>query len=612
VADQQYEGALNLAPGAQVTLKATVGGSTYSASSAQFSAYPAITSPPAGTTWSLLNDNLVAWSEATPSASALFALAVLDTNGQLVWPASGGFQIVQPPASSYTIGHSSLTAGSRYVLVGVATVSKIPSADSSSGLVIGGFNYVPVSVSSNQVASLVSIVVTPVNATLGPGKSVQLTAIGTYSDSTTQDLTAQVTWSSSSTAEATVSGSGAVTGVSGGTPTITATLSGVSGSTTVTVFQPTPSPAPPLSQAVAYQIDYAHSGFVTFGAPITFPSAPAWSVTLSGNVSYPLIAGGKVFVTARISNDTFDTNLYALDKATGAIVWGPVKIAGTNLALPWSGHAYDQGKLFVLNNNGLLQSFDATTGQPGWSVTLGTLGYNFYAPPTAVNGIVYVSGNFNLYAVDESNGNILWDGGVADGDASSPAVSADGVFVSYPCNRFKFDPITGASLWHVAQGCSGGGGNTPVYSNGRLYVRDWTTSPTSQILDASNGTVVGSFMATPPPALTAQTGYFLSTGVLSAVDLATQSARWTFTGDGMLVSAPIVIDQVVIVTSASGNVYALDATTGTQLWTAAAGAAITTPNELYPGWPLPGTGAGEGYLVVPAGSVLTAWHLAGP
>jgi outer membrane protein assembly factor BamB len=82
-----------------------------------------------------------------------------------------------------------------------------------------------------------------------------------------------------------------------------------------------------------------------------------------------------------------------------------------------------------------------------------------------------------------------------------------------------------------------------------------------------------------------------------------------FTGDGHLSSAPIVIGQVVFVGSTSGDLYALDASTGVQLWGVLIGSAISAPDESGVSTPLTGLGAGEGYLVVPAGSAVTAWHL---
>ena len=83
-------------------------------------------------------------------------------------------------------------------------------------------------------ATLTSITVIPVNPSVANGTTVQLKAIGTFSDGSTQNLTTQVMWTSSS-GMATVDSSGLVTGKAVGSAPITATLGGVSGGTTVTV-----------------------------------------------------------------------------------------------------------------------------------------------------------------------------------------------------------------------------------------------------------------------------------------------------------------------------------------------------------------------------------------
>ena len=79
-------------------------------------------------------------------------------------------------------------------------------------------------------ANLISVTVSPVNQTLiANGTTLQFTATGTYSDSTTQNITSQVTWTSDSTATATISNAsgsqGFVTSASPGVTTITATHS---------------------------------------------------------------------------------------------------------------------------------------------------------------------------------------------------------------------------------------------------------------------------------------------------------------------------------------------------------------------------------------------------
>lgn len=402
------------------------------------------------------------------------------------------------------------------------------------------------------------------------------------------------------------------------------------GSAAVSVTTPTPgggtasagsfaiaaAPASP-PQSVAYQIDPAHSGRALFGVPLVFHGSPAWSVTLGGAASYPLIAGGKVFVLTRgSSTGGYGTQLYALDLASGAIAWGPTAIGGTYY---WSGLAFENGRIFVLNYDGQLSVFDSATGTAGWSVKL-PYQYAFSAAPTAAHGVVYVGGSGiggTMYAVDESNGALLWSSSVWNGDQSSPAVGLDGVFVSYPCQVYKLDLITGSQIWRHNGPCEGGGGKTAAYAHGSLYVRDpMLNTPIGTIYDAYDGVTTGLFGPSsgwmPIPAFGASYGFFLSGGVLEARDLATLALVWSFSGDGQLTSAPIVIDDVVVVGSASGTVYALDVATGTQRWSGAAGAPIPSPDEQNVSQPLTGLGAGEGYLVVPAGSRLTAWRLVAP
>src|SRR5258708_4933940 len=615
-ANQGYEGNIVVAPGSTVTLSVTAGGATYTASGTQFTSYPAISAPLPAATWVSSATNVVAWSGGAPSANSAYALGVLDSTdpaNQLVWPSGNTLQVVPSSTTSFSINPNSLTVGNRLVIVGIATIVDVPNAAPHSGIVLTGFNYVPISVTDNTAAALLYIAVTPQSQTIVKGRTRQFTATGTYSDNSTRDLTTQVTWISSDTSRATISATGLATGIDFGSATITAASGSIFGSALLDIFLPNPSPPPPLNQSVTYQIDYAHSGRAVFGNPLTFPATPTWSVTLDGAVSYPLIADGKVFVTTSGGGNSYGTTLYALDKQTGSVVCGPVAISGTYF---WSSHAYDHGKVFVVNFDGLLRSFDAATGQAGWSTKLPGQ-YAFSSPPTAVDGIVYVGGagsGGTLYAVDESNGNVIWTAAVANGDDSSPTVSSDGVFVSYPCQVYKFD-LSGSPLWHYSGGCSGGGGRTSVYANGLLYVRDWTT-PVGHVFNAATGAQAGSFNAAfgaPIPAFSTQTGFFQSGGTLQGVDLSSHRVLWSFAGDGHIVSAPIVIDDVVIVGSSSGNVYAVDAASGSQItWSANAGAAIARPDEQNVSQALTGFGASEGNLIVPAGNKLTAWHISGP
>ena len=89
-------------------------------------------------------------------------------------------------------------------------------------------------------AVLSFITISPSDPTLSVGDTVQLTAIGHFSDGTTQDLTGECDWQSSDTSVAHVISSsshtnGRLLARKVGTTTITATFDGLQGSTLVTV-----------------------------------------------------------------------------------------------------------------------------------------------------------------------------------------------------------------------------------------------------------------------------------------------------------------------------------------------------------------------------------------
>jgi len=84
-------------------------------------------------------------------------------------------------------------------------------------------------------AVLVSIVVTPANATLVAPAQQQYTATGNYTDGSQQNLTNSVTWTSSTEATAAISASGLATTGIAGTTTISTTSGAIVGSTVLAV-----------------------------------------------------------------------------------------------------------------------------------------------------------------------------------------------------------------------------------------------------------------------------------------------------------------------------------------------------------------------------------------
>jgi outer membrane protein assembly factor BamB len=361
-----------------------------------------------------------------------------------------------------------------------------------------------------------------------------------------------------------------------------------------------------LDQSVAWQNDAVHDGFNS-ASPLVTPLILKWKRDLSAlgvtTTSYPLIAEGLVLVTVSTTNST--ETLMALNETTGATVWS-ADVGGT---YAFANAAYDSGRVFTVNFDGLMKAFAAATGAPLWSVDL-PFQYAFTSPPTAARGIVYTGGagsGGTLYAVDETNGAVLWMEGVENGDHSSPAFSRGRVFVSYACPQsYSFQANTGALVWHYMGPCEGGGGKTPVVNAGEVYVRDAFFGTTNGlILDAKTGAQVGEFDSDRPPAFAKNLGIYLQTGTLRGVDTPSGTVLWSFAGDGGLASAPVVVNRTIYIGSSSGILYGLNFR-GREIWSTQVGAPIPAPDEQNATLTT-GLGAGDGLLVVPTGSMIAAY-----
>jgi len=204
----------------------------------------------------------------------------------------------------------------------------------------------------------------------------------------------------------------------------------------------------PTDSSVTFQTDAAHTGNQA-DPQLKPPLERQWRVDLGDTANYPVIADGRLFITA-------GPLLYAFDLQTGMPLWGPIDIGAHN------GFAtYDNGRLFVQNSYNFLRAFDPATGRTLWLEQLPWETSSSTAP-VALNGTIYAIGNGEgalLYAVSESDGALLWlTGGCGDcpliGD-SSVAVTSTGVYVDGGCGfNYRLDPASGNQVWGTSGPCS--------------------------------------------------------------------------------------------------------------------------------------------------------------
>ena len=170
--------------------------------------------------------------------------------------------------------------------------------------------------------TLSSISVTPSNTSVTVGGTQQYTAIGTYSDGSTQNLTSSVAWSSSNTAAASISSAGLATAVAAGTSTIQAVSGTISGSTTLTV---TASPVltsvsvtpAGVSMTAGHTQQYVATGTFSDGSTQNLTSSVAWS---SSNAATATISSAGVATAVAAGTTTIQATDGTVSGATGLTV----------------------------------------------------------------------------------------------------------------------------------------------------------------------------------------------------------------------------------------------------------------------------------------------------
>jgi uncharacterized protein YjdB len=175
-------------------------------------------------------------------------------------------------------------------------------------------------------ATLVSLTIAPLNSSMPAGATKQFTAIGTFSDSSTQDMTTLVLWSSSDLSVAAINASGVVNSFVTGNTTIAASLGSVAQSTALTVStvalqSVTIAPANPTI-AKGTLVKLTATGTYTDSSTAVLTNV-TWksSKPQSANVRTSGIARGKKVGTVTISATAFGvTGTTALTVGTGVLV----------------------------------------------------------------------------------------------------------------------------------------------------------------------------------------------------------------------------------------------------------------------------------------------------
>jgi outer membrane protein assembly factor BamB len=332
-------------------------------------------------------------------------------------------------------------------------------------------------------------------------------------------------------------------------------------------------PAAAPGAAVTYQADVAHSGFVADGP--NPPLGRKWiRRDLGTSVSYPVIAEGKVYVTAVTGSSTYGTNgptlLYALDRRTGATVWVREVAA---LGSP----AYGNGRIYVLGSRAL-DAVSAATGERVWRRDLGSVDGGVPVPD---GPLVYVSDDRGIHAVSADTGL------VAQSDTafaySGFALVGDRVYVAQQgCSRVAlFTRGLVEQVWSRG-GCPGGGSDDPAApAYGALpdrtvpFERVWARRASGDsgiVVDAVTSLGTEQFSSAGGIALAGEHAYLRKPAAIEARNVSSGTIQWSWpAGSGSLAGSALAVRDAVWTLTGGGEVVALRRADGAELFRTAIG-----------------------------------------
>jgi len=180
-------------------------------------------------------------------------------------------------------------------------------------------------------ATLVSIAITPANATFPLGVVQQLTATGTYTDGSTRNLTSTAAWATGNPTIATVNAQGLATSVQPGSTSVTATSGAITGSTTLNV-----SPAALVSIAVTPAIpstplgitqQFTATGTFTDGSTQNLTQTVQWSSSSATVATISNTAGSQGLA------QTIGTGLTTITATSSSGITGNTSLTVTAAAL---------------------------------------------------------------------------------------------------------------------------------------------------------------------------------------------------------------------------------------------------------------------------------------
>ena len=264
-----------------------------------------------------------------------------------------------------------------------------------------------------------------------------------------------------------------------------------------------------FGDAVTHQADAVHSGHAKVRG-LNPPLHRAWTSSFPDVVSYPVIGGGRVFVTAfttAADGNTRESEVVAMSLRNGRVLWRRPLGRGVGGQLGLEGD-----RLFVTRGGYEAPGVEAMSAADGHTLWRDEPNYFSAEPPVPLGGVVYVPLQDHLTAFRSSDGAALWrtGGGIGyGGSVGTPAVAGDDVWLTFACEHvYRLRRSDGAVVWSHVGPCHGGGGETAALDGGRLFSREGDGRELGYVYDAGSGAVLRGLTSTAPAAFRGGLGFF--------------------------------------------------------------------------------------------------------
>ena len=219
-----------------------------------------------------------------------------------------------------------------------------------------------------------------------------------------------------------------------------------------------------LASDATFRGNPAHTG-VFESEPLTELTSLWWMIEADLPFTSPAISDSLIFISAKGHDGLFSdreySRVYAIHKTLGTIRWWmefpSAYISNTSVA----------GDILFVGCGSDLYAIDPTLAQVIWEFDV--RGDVSIAPLVHEDVLLVSSSAGMLYSIEVSSGNLIWSFDTNSGIASAPTTDGSVVFI---CNEdgavYAVDMNTGTELWHIDTYV--GITSTPAIAYGNLYV----------------------------------------------------------------------------------------------------------------------------------------------